>query len=98
MPGNTTQGASRKSRELIDAMRRYSPEWPHVVEMWQPDDAANRVSYTNLNQVESLTPNEYRETLLSQLKPVWTPGLIGTHTWNVGGDFEVIDGLRLVEV
>jgi hypothetical protein len=45
----------------------------------------------NINQVTKLTENEYEETLVTEVKPVWERKLKGTHTINSDGDFTIID-------
>jgi hypothetical protein len=48
------------------------------------------------NEIEKLTPNEYRERPLTALAPTWQRGLVGTHTYNSDGTFETIDARRQV--
>jgi hypothetical protein len=56
-------------------------------------DCSVRYGYAcQLNEVEVLTPAEYREKPLVRIEPDWAPRLIGTHTINSNEDFEVIDG------
>lgn len=56
-------------------------------------DCSVRYGYAcQLNEIEVLTPAEYRERPLLRIEPDWAPGLIGTHTINSNDDFEVIDG------
>lgn len=56
-------------------------------------DCSVRYGYAcQLNEVELLTPSEYRERRLERIEPNWASGLIGTHTINNNEDFEVIDG------
>ncbi len=56
-------------------------------------DCSVRYGYaTQLNEVEVLTPNEFREKPLFRIEPDWAPGLIGTHTINSNDRVEVIDG------
>ena len=45
----------------------------------------------NLSHVTKLTANEYSETLISEIEPVWNKKLKGTHTYNSDKDFTVID-------
>jgi hypothetical protein len=44
------------------------------------------------NRIDELTPESYRETGVLEVEPSWAPGLIGTHTYNSVGRFEVLDG------
>jgi hypothetical protein len=46
--------------------------------------------------IDVLTTSEYRERPIARIEPNWAPDLIGTHTYNATGRFEVVDGLRLV--
>ncbi len=56
-------------------------------------DCSVRYGYaTQLNEVEVLTPQEFREKPLLRIEPDWAPGLIGTHTINSNDIVEVIDG------
>ena len=45
----------------------------------------------NINLVTKLTENEYEETLINEVKPLWNKKLKGTHTINFDKDFTVID-------
>lgn len=56
-------------------------------------DCSLRYGYAcQLNEIEVLTPSQYRERPLRRIEPDWAPGLIGTHTINSDENFEVIDG------
>lgn len=56
-------------------------------------DCSVRYGYaTQLNEVEELTPEVFREKPLFRIEPDWHPGLIGTHTINSDVALEVIDG------
>jgi len=43
-------------------------------------------------RIHTLTETEYAETPIGTFEPSWFPGNIGTHTFNFGEDFEVVDG------
>jgi hypothetical protein len=43
------------------------------------------------NQIGTLSPQEYAETPLSRLDPVWSGALDGCHTYNRAGEIEVLD-------
>ncbi len=45
----------------------------------------------NINHIAKLTENEYEETLISEVKPVWDKKLKGTHTLNFDTGFTIID-------
>jgi hypothetical protein len=45
-----------------------------------------------LNQITCLTETDYREHVVSFLRPRWKQGLIGVHTFNRVGRMEVVDG------
>lgn len=49
-----------------------------------------------LNEIETLTPAEYRERPRLTIEPSWSKGLIGTHTYNRCDAVEVVDGCRSV--
>ncbi|MFL6415143.1 MAG: hypothetical protein ACJ74Y_05670 [Bryobacteraceae bacterium] len=56
-------------------------------------DCSIRYGYAcQLNEIEVLSPTEYRERPVSRIEPNWYPGLIGTHTINSNESIEVIDG------
>jgi len=56
-------------------------------------DCSVRYGYAcQLNEIEALTPTDYRERPVQRIEPDWAPGLIGTHTINSNHGFEVIDG------
>jgi hypothetical protein len=48
-----------------------------------------------LNEIVSLTPEEYRERPALTVEPSWAKGLIGTHTYNQSGAIEIVDGCLL---
>lgn len=47
-----------------------------------------------LNEIERLTPCEYRERTVEVIEPFWHPRAERTHTLNAGGGWEVIDGWK----
>lgn len=56
-------------------------------------DCSVRYGYAcQLNEIQTLSPAEYRERPVSRIEPDWYPGLIGTHTINSNETIEVIDG------
>jgi hypothetical protein len=56
-------------------------------------DCSVRYGYAcQLNEIETLSPTEYRERPAGRIEPDWHPGLIGTHTVNSNETIEVIDG------
>lgn len=56
-------------------------------------DCSVRYGYaTQLNHVQVLTPDKFREEPLFRIEPDWTKDLIGTHTINSDDTVEVIDG------
>ncbi len=56
-------------------------------------DCSVRYGYAcQLNEVQTLSPTEYRERPAGRIEPNWHPGLIGTHTINSNETIEVIDG------
>jgi hypothetical protein len=50
----------------------------------------------HLYRVEVLNEAEYRETPILTIEPEWLPGNVGTHTYHLDEDFEVIDGRTLI--
>ena len=56
-------------------------------------DCSVRYGYAcQLNEIQTLSPTEYRERPAGRIEPDWHPGLIGTHTVNSNETIEVIDG------
>jgi hypothetical protein len=56
-------------------------------------DCSVRYGYAcQLNEIQTISPTEYRERPLGRIEPNWYPGLIGTHTINSNETIEVIDG------
>jgi hypothetical protein len=45
----------------------------------------------NINHITKLTENEYEESVINEVKPLWDRMLRGTHTLNFDKDFTVID-------
>lgn len=55
------------------------------------------VSYgyaVQVNEIIRLTPTEFEERSVNWIPPVWSPRLLGTHTWNESNRLQVLDGLR----
>ncbi|MEX0679271.1 MAG: hypothetical protein WD063_19500 [Pirellulales bacterium] len=46
----------------------------------------------NFYRVERLDESEYRETPIGTIRPDWLPRNLGTHTYNLDNEYEVIDG------
>ncbi len=60
-------------------------------------DCSARYGYAiQVNEVVRLTPAEFEERTVNWIPPAWSPGLVGTHTWNESSRLQVIDGIRLV--
>lgn len=56
-------------------------------------DARWRYGYAfGLNEIVTLTPEDYEERPLLTVEPDWSPGLRGCHTYNRAGAIEVTDG------
>jgi len=49
----------------------------------------------NFNEVEILSESDYRENLRGRLEPIWSKGIICTHTYSQSTDFEVLDGMSM---
>lgn len=47
-----------------------------------------------LREIVTLTPDRWEERVVADIAPDWRRGLSGTHTFNVDGEFAVIDGLQ----
>jgi hypothetical protein len=60
-------------------------------------DCAKGYGYSfTLNEIVTLTPDEYRERPKVTVEPWSFEGVMGTHTYNQCGSIEVIDGCTLV--
>ena len=46
-------------------------------------------------EIDTLTTENYQETLVSTVEPKWDDKVIGTHTFNRSGRLTVIDAIRL---
>lgn len=58
-------------------------------------DCSVRYGYAMvLNEIVRLSETEYEERPVESIPPDWASGLLGTHTLNSAGRYEVIDGLR----
>jgi hypothetical protein len=44
-----------------------------------------------INRIDELTPDRFRETIVSRIEPGWRPGLSGTHTLNVCPGLTMVD-------
>ena len=45
-------------------------------------------------RVDVLSTTDYRETEIGRLDGGWAPGVVATHTYDVGPRYEVVDGMR----
>lgn len=50
-----------------------------------------------INEVTRLTASEFEERPVSYVPPSWSPGLLGTHTWNESSRYQVLDGIRFTD-
>ncbi len=58
-------------------------------------DCSVRYGYgITINEITQLTTTEFAERCVDFIPPSWRRGLLGTHTLNSSGVFEVVDGLR----
>ena len=46
------------------------------------------------NRIDVLTLSQYAETAIGRIEPTWSPGLLGTHTYNCSRHVEAVDGRR----
>jgi hypothetical protein len=61
-------------------------------------DCSVRYGYgITINEVTRLSSTEFEERFVDFIAPTWRSGLLGTHTLNSSGPFEVVDGLRYRE-
>ena len=51
---------------------------------------------TIFRRIVKLDEAHYEEETLATLTPAWNPGLVATHTYNVDGNLEVVDGSWMI--
>jgi hypothetical protein len=70
--------------------------WQHEGRLLRPSqDSTTHYGYAlRINEVEVLSPTDYRERCLQRLEPDWARDLIGVHTISFAGGLTVIDVLR----
>ena len=47
------------------------------------------------NRIDALDESDYREVEIARIRPDWVRGNLGSHTYNLDGSYEVVDGRRL---
>ena len=90
-PANPVCSDVRRSRSAGKLFRRGG-------KLFRPaQDCSVRYGYAcQLNEIEVLSPLEYRERPAFRIEPDWLPGLVGTHTINSNENIEVIDAQIIV--
>jgi hypothetical protein len=65
----------------------------HEGRLYRPSqDCSHRYGYgLNLNWIETLTPDTYRERVVSRATPDWAPDLRAVHTFNREGRWHIAD-------
>ena len=48
-----------------------------------------------VHRIDTLTPDDFRETAVARIEPTWTPGIVGTHTLNAAGRLSATDARRV---
>lgn len=88
-PANPISGSVRNSRSAGNLFRRNG-------RLYRPtQDCSARYGYAiQVNEIVRLTPYEFEERPVNWIAPAWSPGLLGTHTWNESSRLQVIDGIR----
>ncbi len=79
--------ASRPAGRLFTAHGRiYRPS----------QDCSRRYGYAiHINEVQCLTPSQYREHPVAKIEPNWDRGTIATHTYSSGEGLTIIDGFSI---
>ena len=69
----------------------------HEGKLYRPaQDCSNHYGYGFcIVEINTLTTEEYKETLISRVEPNWDKTLIGTHTYNRAGNLTIIDAIKL---
>ncbi|WDE05012.1 hypothetical protein SG34_027540 [Thalassomonas viridans] len=94
----STKWQPHKQNPVISDVRKARPAGA-IFEMngnlYRPSqNCAHRYGYGfNINHITRLDPEEYREVMVSQVKPNWQPDLQATHTFNKTGELQIIDAL-----
>jgi len=55
------------------------------------DGSGRYGSAISISRIDELTPDRFRETVVSRIEPGWRPGLSGTHTLNVCPGLTMVD-------
>jgi hypothetical protein len=97
----TGSWVSHQMNPVVSDVRRARPAGSVVLhhgELLRPsqDCSLTYGGAVHVNRISRLNPLEYQEQTIRTIFPDWSPGLIGTHTINANGDFEFIDGKKLV--
>ncbi|WDD99476.1 hypothetical protein [Thalassomonas actiniarum] len=94
----TTNWQAHRQNPVISDVRKARPAGA-IFEMngnlYRPSqNCAHRYGYGfNLNHITCLTPEQYSEVTVSQVKPNWHKNLLATHTFNKTGELQIIDVL-----
>jgi hypothetical protein len=66
----------------------------HAGKLYRPSqDCSRNYGYSfTFNEIVALNRTGYREEPRAAVNPVWSPGLVGTHTYSRAGAVEMIDG------
>lgn len=69
----------------------------HKGKLYRPaQNCSNHYGYGfSISEINTMTPENYKETLISRVEPKWDDNVIGTHTYNRAGRLTVIDAIRL---
>jgi len=85
-PVSTSVGSCRSAGHLF---------WKNGRLFRPTQDCSVRYGYAIVvNEVTRLTKDEFEERAVARIRPIWKPGLLGTHTWNESPTLQVIDGIR----
>jgi hypothetical protein len=78
----------------VRSARSAGAVFPHAGRWYRPaqDCAPIYGRALVLHEIEALDLERYAERPVATLEPAWLPGLVGVHTYNRAGDWEVIDG------
>jgi len=69
----------------------------HAGDLIRPSqDCSRRYGYAVVfNRIDVLTDDDYVESPIGRIDPVWYPGIVATHTYDAGKEIEVLDGKRV---
>ena len=81
----------------VRAARPAGRVFRHEGRLYRPAQDGSPVYGTAIvvHRIDTLTPDDFRETAVARIEPTWTPGIVGTHTLNAAGRLCGTDARRV---